>query len=79
MVHHPVAEGRRADQALLGFVNVEVVVAARLVGLLLQLILQAEQVAFQVELEAGHFRAAALAFAGGAEGPIQVSEGAQPG
>ena len=54
VVHDPVAERRGADQATLGFVNIEVVVTTGPVGLGLQIRLQAQQVAFQVKFKRRH-------------------------
>ena len=59
-VHHPVPKGRGADQALLGFVNGKVVICAGLVGVCLQLGLQGQQLALQVQFKIGHRLAVCL-------------------
>ena len=51
MVYNAVAEGRGADQAALGFIDIEIVIFSGLIGSGQQLLLQLEQIALQIKLK----------------------------
>ncbi len=74
VVHHPVPEGRRADETQLAFLNVEVAVRSRLVGLSRELVLQLEEIRLQVVLEGGHFPPVALPFPSQSESSVEVGK-----
>ena len=75
MVHDPIAEWRSADFALLGCMNVEVQIGARLVAMAVQGILEFQQVIRQLMLEARGTVQATLATRGFAVGFQQIVPG----
>lgn len=74
MTDYPVAEGCCADQAALGFEDIEVMVSAQAVGVVLQFILQAQQVPFQVKFKICHGGPVAFAAPGQSVSLIEVLE-----
>jgi hypothetical protein len=72
MVYNAITKRSRADQPALGFVDVEVMILARPVGVRLQLFLQAQQTAFHVELKTGYRSPITLAARGQPVGLVQV-------
>ena len=79
VVDHPVAKGGGGDDARLALVDPEQAVGAGPVVAVLQFALQAKQLLFQIQREAGHVRAPALAAARLAVGEQQVLEAHDPG
>ena len=61
MMHHAVAERRGTDLAPLGFVNEEIAIPARSVGLSAQFVLQRKQTVGDLMLKCGYGVGAALA------------------
>ena len=74
MVYHPVTEWGGGDLTLLSLVDSEESVIARPVAERGQLVLQAEQFAFQIQGEFGHRLGRLFALAGLEIGPEQVVE-----
>ena len=64
MMHHAVAERRRADEPAFGIVDPEICVSARAVGFRSQLLLQPIEVGLQIIFERRDIRLTALAFGG---------------
>jgi len=74
VMHHSVAEGRRADQPPFWLVDVEVGVGSRPIGKSLQFVLQLQQLMLQIKLESGHGHPVALASPRTAVGDVQVGK-----
>jgi len=71
-MHHPVAEGSRADQATFGFMDGKGNIRAGSVGFGPKLLLEPDQVVFQAVLESSDDRLAPFALAGPAIGQDEV-------
>ena len=74
MKHDPVAKWSRRDQAAFGFVDVEAVIRARVVGFGAQFVLQRKQFFFLYLLEGRGGRFAAFPLTGFAISQVQVLE-----